>query len=108
MIKNQFFKEKLIQTNILKNKKIHAFVQYQEEDDRNQSIPTHNKINTYDVDLMNTRYCKLEEKPVNSLSYISFTNIKDCEQQPLFLRDMVDKVDVNDINEIYLNQTLST
>ena len=47
--KDQFFKEKLIQTNILKNKKSHAFVHSKEEGDRNQSIPINNKIHTYDV-----------------------------------------------------------
>ena len=52
LIKNQIFKDKLIQTNILKNKKSHAFVHFKEADDSNQSSPIHNKTHTYDVDLV--------------------------------------------------------
>ena len=74
LIKDQIFKEKIIQTNNLKIKKSHS------KERGNQLIPIHNKTYTYDGDLINTQNCKLEEKNACSLPCINFTNMKDFEQ----------------------------
>ena len=105
MIKNQNFKEKLIQTNILKNKKSHAFVHFKEIDDSNQSSPIHNKTHTYDVDLVDPQNYELEEKPIDSLPCINFTNVKYFEQTHVS-GNMIDK-NVLYNNKISLNEISS-
>ena len=55
LIKDQIFKEKIIQTNNLKIKK-----SYSKERD-NQLRHIHNKTYTYDDDLINTQKCKLKK-----------------------------------------------
>ena len=105
MIKNQNFKEKLIQINILKNKKIHAFVHFKEAHDSNQSIPIYNKAHTYDVGLVDPQNYELEEKPIGSLPCINFTNVKDFEQTHV-LGNIIDK-NVLYNNKISLNEISS-
>ena len=105
LIKNQIFKEKLIQTIILKNKKSHAFVHFKEADDSNKSSPIHNKTHTYYVDLVNQQNYELEEKPIGSLPCINFTNVKDFEQTHI-LGNMIDK-NVLYNNKISLNEISS-
>ena len=84
LIKNQIFKEKLIQTNNLKIKKSHS----KEKD--NQSSPICNKEHTYDFELVDRQNNNIEVKTDNNHPSINFTNTKDREQRQVS-GNMIDK-----------------